>query len=94
MEACADLRGVERRDRGAIAEDVDLLDGDVATGEIHHAEFIDEVRFAIGAGEGDGGICDFEEDGSHGLRRLLRGSDGASYGVRDGEDKKDYGKEE
>jgi hypothetical protein len=88
------LRGVERRDRGAIAEDVDLLDRDIATGEIHHAEFVDEVRFAIGAGEGDGGVGDFEEDRCHGLRRLLRGSDGAGYSVRDGENEKDEGEEE
>ena len=84
LEARGDFFGVESLEFGAVAEDFDLFERDVAAGEIGEEEFVGEVGDGVGAGEGNGGVLDGEEEWSH----FFFGGGGGGEGVGDegGED--------
>ena len=61
LQACRDGRGVEGLDDFIVGENFEFLDSDVTAGEVQHPELVDEMRLAVGAGEG--------------YRRVLHGQD-------------------
>ena len=61
LQACGDGGSVKSLDDVIVGENFELLNSDVTAGEVQHPELVDEVRVAVGAGEG--------------YRRVLHGED-------------------
>ena len=65
LESHGDGRGVEGLQDDAIAQDLDLFDGDLAAREVRHGKFVDEVGTAVGAVKGHGRVGNAEQNGCH-----------------------------
>jgi hypothetical protein len=64
LQAFGHRGGVDSLQDGVVCEDINFFDGGIGAGKIGEPQFIDEMRVAVGAGEGDGGVLDREQNGS------------------------------
>jgi hypothetical protein len=62
LQACSDGCGVKRLDDFIVGENVETLNSDVTAGEVQHPKLIDEVRVAVGAGEGYRSVLHGEDE--------------------------------
>src|SRR5262249_15792076 len=75
LQAARDRRGIERREALGVAEHVCALDPGVAAREVRDPQLVDEMRTAVGAGEGHRRVVDGEQErGDAVAAALLPGS--------------------